>query len=76
MSHIASRTFGHAAAKAYAAYKKKSFLEYAVQSWWRGRKFTLSVQDIAAGKVAEKSFTLTKVCQNGQRVSNCSVSLD
>ncbi|KAJ7827105.1 hypothetical protein B0H13DRAFT_1917816 [Mycena leptocephala] len=54
-------TFGHAAAKAYAAYKKKSFLEYAVQSWWRGRKFTLSVQDIAAGKVAEKSFTLTKV---------------
>ncbi|KAJ7884521.1 hypothetical protein B0H13DRAFT_2343638 [Mycena leptocephala] len=54
-------TFGHAAARAYAAYKKKSFLEYAVQSWWRGRKFTLSVQDIAAGKVAEKSFTLTKV---------------
>ncbi|KAJ7775376.1 hypothetical protein B0H16DRAFT_1450005 [Mycena metata] len=52
-THILGRTgdglaFGHATAKAYIAYKKQSFLEYAVQSWWRGRQFTLSAQDIAA----------------------------
>ncbi|KAJ6580480.1 hypothetical protein DFH09DRAFT_1360556 [Mycena vulgaris] len=56
--------FGHAAAKAYAAYKNSSFLEYAIQSLWRGRKFTVSTEDIAAGKFTGKNFTLTKSCQN------------
>ncbi|KAJ6522465.1 hypothetical protein B0H19DRAFT_1386642 [Mycena capillaripes] len=59
-----SLTFGHAAAKAYTAYKKPSFLQYAIQSWWHGRRFTISTQNLAAGKFLGKNFTLSKECQN------------
>ncbi|KAJ7438784.1 hypothetical protein B0H11DRAFT_2254290 [Mycena galericulata] len=38
------RAYGHAAARAYAAYKDPVFLDYAVQSWWYGRSYTLSSQ--------------------------------
>ncbi|KAF7368573.1 Glycoside hydrolase family 76 protein [Mycena venus] len=70
-----SLTFGHAAAKAYIAYKKPIFLQYAIQSWWNGRKWTLSVQDIAAGKFAGKSFPLTKACQNASMVGGTWVDI-
>jgi hypothetical protein len=68
-------TFGHAATKAYAAYKKPSFLQYAIESWWHGRKFTVSAQNIAAGKFPGKNFTLSKECQNGQRIADSSSNI-
>ncbi|KAJ7777676.1 hypothetical protein DFH07DRAFT_936690 [Mycena maculata] len=55
-------TFGHAAARAYTAYKNPIFLQYAVQSWWFGRAYTLSDSDVSAGKIATKNFTISGVC--------------
>jgi hypothetical protein len=57
------RSFGHAAAKAYAAYKDPVFLQYAIESWWVGRRRTISQSDLSAGKIAGKNFTLAKVCE-------------
>ncbi|KAJ7174858.1 hypothetical protein C8R46DRAFT_1215023 [Mycena filopes] len=60
-----SLAFGHAALHAYTAYNKNpTFLQYAIESWSLGRRFTLSAQDVAAGKFAGKNFTLSKVCHN------------
>ncbi|KAJ7174857.1 hypothetical protein C8R46DRAFT_1081918 [Mycena filopes] len=58
--------FGHAALYAYTAYNKlnPTFLQYAIESWWFGRRHTLSTTDVAAGKFAGKNFTLSKVCHN------------
>ncbi|KAF7368651.1 Glycoside hydrolase family 76 protein [Mycena venus] len=63
-----SRTYGHAAIKAYAAYKNSVFLQYAVESWWFGRSRTLSQSDVSAGKIAGKNFTITKNCQSATMV--------
>ncbi|KAJ6491064.1 hypothetical protein C8R45DRAFT_1213164 [Mycena sanguinolenta] len=63
-----SATYGYAAAKAYTAYKDPSFLQYAVQSWWVGRSRTISQDDLSAGKIAGKNFTLRKVCRNATMV--------
>ncbi|KAF7349839.1 Glycoside hydrolase family 76 protein [Mycena venus] len=71
-----SLTFGHAAAKAYAAYKKPSFLQYAIQSWWHGRKFTLSTQNIAARMFPGKNFTLSQECQNATMVGGTWFSIE
>ncbi|KAJ7126324.1 hypothetical protein C8R44DRAFT_618387, partial [Mycena epipterygia] len=59
-------SFGHAAARAYTAYKNPKFLGYAVQSWWDGRARTLSENDISAGKIAGKNFSIAGVCGNGK----------
>ncbi|KAJ7890200.1 hypothetical protein B0H14DRAFT_2561472 [Mycena olivaceomarginata] len=56
-------SFGHAAANAYAAYKNPVFLQYAIESWWVGRRRTISPSDLSAGTIAGKNFTLTKVCE-------------
>ncbi|KAJ7917427.1 hypothetical protein B0H13DRAFT_2322371 [Mycena leptocephala] len=56
-------SFGHAAAKAYAAYRDPVFLQYAIESWWVGRRRTISQSDLSAGKIAGKNFTLAKVCE-------------
>lgn len=57
-------SYGRAAIRAYAAYKDRMFLEYAVQSWWFGRSYTLADADISSGKIEEKEFTIEKQCQS------------
>ncbi|KAJ7488252.1 hypothetical protein FB451DRAFT_1362734 [Mycena latifolia] len=57
-------SFGHAAAKAYTAYKNPIFRQYAVESWWDGRAHTLSDNDVSSGKIAGKNFSISKTCAN------------
>ncbi|KAJ7837682.1 hypothetical protein B0H14DRAFT_3460012 [Mycena olivaceomarginata] len=58
-------TYGRAAALAYAAYKDQTFLDYAMQSWWFGRAYTLSQDDVSAGRISAKNLSpLQEVCQN------------
>ncbi|KAJ7117083.1 hypothetical protein C8R44DRAFT_627232, partial [Mycena epipterygia] len=57
-------SYGYAAARAYAAYKNPTFLQYAIQSWWFGRSYTLSQDDISSGKNAGKNFSVSKICQD------------
>ncbi|KAJ7695420.1 hypothetical protein B0H17DRAFT_1198654 [Mycena rosella] len=56
-------SYGHAAARAYAAYKDPVFLDYAVQSWWYGWTYTLSSADVASGSSGAKDFPIEKECQ-------------
>ncbi|KAF7337078.1 Glycoside hydrolase family 76 protein [Mycena venus] len=56
-------SYGHAAIRAYAAYKDPVFLEYAVQSWWFGRSYTLADADVSSGKTEAKEFTIEEQCQ-------------
>ncbi|KAJ7901488.1 hypothetical protein B0H13DRAFT_2335973 [Mycena leptocephala] len=60
--------YGYAAVKAYTAYKNRTFLQYAVQSWWYGRLRTISQSDLSAGIIAGTNFTPTKVCQDATMV--------
>ncbi|KAJ7799090.1 hypothetical protein B0H14DRAFT_2617368 [Mycena olivaceomarginata] len=54
-----------AAALAYAAYKDQTFLDYATQSWWFGRAYTLSQDDVSAGRISTKNISpLQECCQN------------
>ncbi|KAJ7840100.1 hypothetical protein B0H14DRAFT_2785959 [Mycena olivaceomarginata] len=55
--------YGHAAARAYAAYKDQDFLEYAIDSWLFGRTYTLSQENVASGMMAGKTFTIANPCQ-------------
>ncbi|KAJ7479364.1 hypothetical protein B0H11DRAFT_1620857, partial [Mycena galericulata] len=57
------RAYGHAAARAYAAYKDPVFLDYAIQSWWFGRFYTLSSQEVSSGSSGAKSFPIEGNCQ-------------
>jgi hypothetical protein len=59
---ILGRAYGRAAAKAYAAYGTKKFLDYAVQSWWFGRAYTISSGDVSSGMIQSKTFPISKVC--------------
>uniref|UniRef100_A0A0W0F6Q3 Glycoside hydrolase family 76 protein n=1 Tax=Moniliophthora roreri TaxID=221103 RepID=A0A0W0F6Q3_MONRR len=52
--------FGNAAARAYEAYKDEDFLNYTVEAWNWGRKFTVSEENINA--ISVKNFTLQKTC--------------
>ncbi|KAJ6577848.1 hypothetical protein B0H19DRAFT_932059 [Mycena capillaripes] len=56
--------YGHAGAIAYKAYNDPVFLGYAVQSWWFGQNYTLSPEQVAAGKSPVKNFTIIKECQD------------
>ncbi|KAJ7479387.1 hypothetical protein B0H11DRAFT_2423567 [Mycena galericulata] len=56
------RAYGHAAARAYEAYKDPVFLDYAVQSWWFGRSYTLSSQEVSSGSSGVKSFPIEGIC--------------
>ncbi|KAJ7619774.1 hypothetical protein DFH06DRAFT_1341863 [Mycena polygramma] len=60
--------YGHAAVKAYTAYRNPLFLQYAVESWWLGRRRTISPTDLSAGKISGKNFTLTSLCQGARMV--------
>ncbi|KAJ7867770.1 hypothetical protein B0H14DRAFT_2346885 [Mycena olivaceomarginata] len=68
-------SYGHAAAIAYTAYKDPVFRNYAVQSWYFGRTYTLSAQEVATGTSAVKNFSLTQECQGLsvklQHISSC-----
>ncbi|KAF7349905.1 Glycoside hydrolase family 76 protein [Mycena venus] len=55
--------YGHAGAIAYAAYKDQVFLDYAIQSWWFGQTYTLTSQQVAAGRTDIKNFTIQSQCQ-------------
>ncbi|KAJ7275873.1 hypothetical protein C8J57DRAFT_1311898 [Mycena rebaudengoi] len=57
--------YGYAAARAYLVYNKNPlFLQYAIESWWFGRSYTLSQADIDSGGIPVKNFTLVGVCKN------------
>ncbi|KAJ7238622.1 hypothetical protein C8J57DRAFT_1478583 [Mycena rebaudengoi] len=60
--------YGHASIKAYAAYKTKTFLDFAVQSWTYNRQYTLSQSDISSGKTSVKAFPLSTVCDQATTV--------
>ncbi|KAJ7468986.1 hypothetical protein FB451DRAFT_1255438 [Mycena latifolia] len=65
-------SYGYAAARAYAAYKNPTFLQYAIESWWFGRAWTLSQDDVSSGTFAEKEFPIENVCQESE-LSNYSL---
>ncbi|KAJ6560643.1 hypothetical protein DFH09DRAFT_1279584 [Mycena vulgaris] len=56
-------SYGYAAARAYTAYKDPTFLQYAVESWWFGRTYTLSQANVDAGKSTVKNFNVPALCQ-------------
>ncbi|KAJ7211434.1 hypothetical protein C8J57DRAFT_1733343 [Mycena rebaudengoi] len=60
--------YGHASIKAYAAYKTKTFLDFAVQSWTYNRQYTLSQSDISSGKTSVKAFPLSTICEQATMV--------
>ncbi|KAJ7469022.1 hypothetical protein FB451DRAFT_1255579 [Mycena latifolia] len=57
-------SYGHAAARAYTAYKNPIFLQYAIESWWFGRTYTLSQDNVDAGRIPGKNFTVQLLCQD------------
>ncbi|KAJ7151866.1 hypothetical protein C8R43DRAFT_1190492 [Mycena crocata] len=57
-------TYGYAAARGYAAYNVTQFLQFAVQSWWLGRKYTLSQADIDAATIPTKNFSVQQLCED------------
>ncbi|KAJ6544309.1 hypothetical protein B0H19DRAFT_999971 [Mycena capillaripes] len=57
-------SYGHAAARAYAAYKDPIFLQYAVEAWWFGRTYTLSQDNVDVGRIPGKNFTIGSQCQD------------
>ncbi|KAJ7231518.1 hypothetical protein C8J57DRAFT_1384819, partial [Mycena rebaudengoi] len=60
--------YGHASIKAYAAYKTRTFLDSAVQSWTYNRQYTLSQSDISSGRTSVKAFPLSTVCDQATMV--------
>ncbi len=58
------RPYGYAAAHAYAAYRDRLFLTYAIDSWWFGRAHTIFPEDVATGTVSTKNFSIAQVCQD------------
>jgi hypothetical protein len=65
MNQILS-SYGRASVKAYTAYKDQRFLDFALSSWFFGRRYTLSQQEVSAGKSPVKSFPLSDVCNGGR----------
>ncbi|KAK7034753.1 hypothetical protein VNI00_012160 [Paramarasmius palmivorus] len=55
--------FGYAAARAYEAYRDESFLDFAKMAWDSGRRVTISDDDVSAGVILAKDFTLQKNCR-------------
>ncbi|KAJ6534570.1 hypothetical protein B0H10DRAFT_1859243, partial [Mycena sp. CBHHK59/15] len=58
-----SKSMGHAAVRAYQAYKNPVFLQYANQSWQLARAYALSQDDLLAGTLSGKDFTVQATCQ-------------
>jgi hypothetical protein len=59
-----ARPYGYAAAHAYSAYKDPLFLTYAIDSWWFGRAHTIFPEDVAAGTIGVKDFSIAQDCQD------------
>ncbi|KAJ7238629.1 hypothetical protein C8J57DRAFT_1373493, partial [Mycena rebaudengoi] len=72
----APMAYGHASIKAYAAYKTKTFLDFAVQSWTFNRQYTLSQSDISSGRTSVKAFLLSTVCDQATTVGGTFWSTD
>ncbi|KAJ7276843.1 hypothetical protein C8J57DRAFT_1714067 [Mycena rebaudengoi] len=60
--------YGRAAARAYSAYRTQIFLDYAIQAWWFGRSFTLTLENVNSGKTNVKNSPITKMCDGGSMV--------
>jgi hypothetical protein len=58
------RGYGYAAARAYTAYKDRKFLDFAIQSWWVGRHYTISQEDASSGTMSVKNFPISSQCNN------------
>ncbi|KAJ7812334.1 hypothetical protein B0H13DRAFT_2471204, partial [Mycena leptocephala] len=56
-------SLGHAAIRAYTAYKNSVFLELANQTWTYVRSYTISADEIVSGSMAGKNFSLATICQ-------------
>ncbi|KAJ6559534.1 hypothetical protein B0H19DRAFT_1260247 [Mycena capillaripes] len=56
-------SLGHAAIRAYTAYKQQVFLDLANQTWVYVRSYTISADDIAAGSLPGKDFSVVTDCQ-------------
>ncbi|ESK84833.1 glycoside hydrolase family 76 protein [Moniliophthora roreri MCA 2997] len=54
--------FGNAAARAYEIYGDDILLDYAVEAWNWGRRFTVSEENISVGTIPVKNFPLQKNC--------------
>ncbi|KAJ7500086.1 hypothetical protein FB451DRAFT_1385725 [Mycena latifolia] len=65
---FASRSVGHAAIRAYAAYKNPVFLAFANESWAFARSYTISPDDIVSESVTGKDFSLQTTCQGASMV--------
>ncbi|KAJ6543145.1 hypothetical protein B0H19DRAFT_1311313 [Mycena capillaripes] len=59
---------GHAAIRAYMAYKNPVFLELANESWAFARSFTISEADLASRSILGKDFSLQATCQDATMV--------
>ncbi|KAJ7161850.1 hypothetical protein C8R43DRAFT_991622 [Mycena crocata] len=57
-------SLGHAAIRAYTAYKNPIFLNIANQTWTYARDHTISAEAIAAGSLPAKDVVLAKTCQD------------
>ncbi|KAJ7238219.1 hypothetical protein C8J57DRAFT_1478711 [Mycena rebaudengoi] len=55
-------SYGRASVKAYSAYRKQIFLDFAISNWHFGRRYTLSQQDVSSGSTPIKSFPLSTAC--------------
>ncbi|KAJ7276770.1 hypothetical protein C8J57DRAFT_1714017 [Mycena rebaudengoi] len=60
--------YGRTAARAYSAYRTQIFLDYAIQAWWFGRRFTLTLENVNSGKTNVKNSPITKMC-NGRSMA-------
>ncbi|KAJ7234555.1 hypothetical protein C8J57DRAFT_1729030 [Mycena rebaudengoi] len=56
--------YGRAAAKAYSAYGTQIFLDYAIQAWWFGRRYTLTLDNVNSGKTNVKNYPIIKTCDS------------
>ncbi|KAJ6552153.1 hypothetical protein B0H10DRAFT_1931584, partial [Mycena sp. CBHHK59/15] len=69
------RSMGHAAVRAYQAYKNPVFLQYANQSWQLARAYALSQDDLLAGTLSGKDFTVQATCQGREFVCTSIIML-
>ncbi|KAJ6596222.1 hypothetical protein DFH09DRAFT_1134430 [Mycena vulgaris] len=58
-----NESVGHAAIRAYAAYKNPVFLGFANDAWTFARSYTISQDNIASGSLPNKDFSLATTCQ-------------
>ncbi|PBK61073.1 hypothetical protein ARMSODRAFT_1065498 [Armillaria solidipes] len=63
-AHWAVRNYGYAAARAYAVYGDRYFLDIAQTSWASARRYTISSEQASSRTMEAKKFTLTTSCKN------------